>query len=85
MHRANLAAAVNVSPLQHLGDRMRAAARQLRLFIAGDHFQNFDAAAGIVRRDAARNRHLRQHQRFHRVVFEQLVHNLRAASIAKAA
>ena len=25
MHRANLAAAVHVSPLQHLGDRVRAA------------------------------------------------------------
>ena len=36
MHGANLPAVAHVGALQHLSDRVRAAARQLRLFIAGD-------------------------------------------------
>ena len=38
VNRANLAAVMHIGPLQHLCDGMRPAARQLRLFLAGNHF-----------------------------------------------
>ena len=41
-------------------------------------------AAGIVDADAARDRHLRQHQRFDRVVFEQLIHHLARRQLPKS-
>ena len=55
---------------------MGTAARQLRLFGAGDQLQNLNACAAIVEADTARNYHLRENQGLHRVVLEQLIDRL---------
>ena len=70
MHRTDLPAVADISTLQDLGDGMRTAARQLGLLVAGDQLQHLDAAGGVVDADAARNRHLRQHQRLHCVILK---------------
>jgi hypothetical protein len=73
---ANLTAVLNVGALEHLRDGMSATARQLRLFIAGNHLQNFYAATLIIRCHTPGNRHLRKRQGFDGIVFEQLVNDL---------
>src|SRR5262249_34639228 len=74
--RAILTAVVDISALQDLRDGMRASARQLRLFVTGDHFQDFDATAFVIQRDASGNRHLREHKSLYLIAFKQLIDKL---------
>ena len=61
---------MNIGALQYLGDGMGPATGELGLFIAGNQFKNFDGAARIIHGNAARNRHLRQHESLHRVILK---------------
>ena len=76
MDSTDLAAVSHVGPLQHLRNRVRAAAGELGLFVAGNHLKHLNPAPFIVDADSSGDRHLRQNQTFHRIALKEIIHHL---------